>query len=222
MRVVASCLVVAVCAACGQTGPVQRTGASSDSSAQRTQPTQVHPANIDRAQVDLPEGYEIADLTGRTAPLALWGFGPEWVSDPSQCGALAEPAREGATVRGWSGSGLGGIVYTAVADAGAGLDPGLVGECGSWSLSAGHTSGAVTLVAAPTVDGAATLGMSSETTTRVEGGTETRSHADTFIAYLGDYVAYVTVVTDPGAVRPVLDAKFAAGLLTETVSALRG
>ena len=90
----------------------------------------------------------------------------------------------------------------AVADARVDLDPALVGECGTWSLSAGHTSGAVNLVAAPTVDGAATLGMSSDATTRVEGGTETRSHADTFIAYLGEYVTYVTVVTDPGAVGP--------------------
>jgi hypothetical protein len=182
----------------------------------------VHPANVDRVQGDLPDGYEVANLTGRTAPLALWGFGPEWVSEPPQCGVLAQPAGEDATVRGWSASGLGGIVYAAVADARQGLDPGLVGACGSWALSAGHTSGTVTLVDAPTVDGAATLGMSSDAVTRVEGGTETRSHADTFIAYLGDYVAYVTVVTDPGAAGPGLDAEFAAGLLTKTVSALRG
>ncbi len=137
------------------------------------------------------------------------------------CGALAVPAGDDA-FRGWSGSGLGGIVYVAVAEARVELDPALVGECGSWTLSAGHTSGVVNLVAAPTIDGATTLGMASDATTRVEGGTETRSHADTFIAYLGDYVTYVTVVTDPGAVGPLLDAEFAAGLLTKTVSALRG
>jgi hypothetical protein len=219
VRVFASCLVLALCAACGQTDQAHRAGAPSESSVQSTH---VNPANIDRVQVDLPEGYEVAGLTGRTAPLALWGFGPEWVSEPRQCGALAEPAGEDATVRGWSASSLGGIVYAAVAEAREGLDPGLVGECGTWTLSAGHTSGAVTLVAAPTVDGAATLGMSSDAATSVEGGTETRSHAYTFVAYLRDYVAYVTIVTDPGGAGPGLDADFAAGLLTKTVSALRG
>lgn len=205
--------------ACGHAAPPDRAGTSPNPGAR---PTLVHPANVGRIKGDVPEGYETADLTGRAAPLALWGFGPDWASDPAQCGALAVPAGEDANVRGWSGSGLGGIVYVAVAEARVGLDPGLVGECGTWTLSAGHTSGAVTLVAAPTVDDAATLGMSSDATTRVEGGTETRSHADTFIAYLGEYVVYVTVVTDPGAIGPPLDAAFAAGLLSTTVSALRG
>ena len=182
----------------------------------------MNPTNVSRVQGDLPEGYETADLAGRTAPLALWGFGPDWSSDPPQCGALAAPAGDDAAVRGWSGSGLGGIVYVAVADARVELDPTLVGECGTWSLTAGHTSAVVKLDAAPTIEHAATLGMSSDATTRVEGGTETRSHADTFTAYLGDYVTYVTVVTDPGAVGPLLDAEFAAALLTKTVSALRG
>ena len=65
-------------------------------------------------------------------------------------------------------------------------------------------------------------GLSTATTTVVEGGTETRSHADTFIAYLGDYVAFVTVVTDPGSPDPALGQDFAAELLVKTVSALRG
>ena len=34
--------------------------------------------------------------------------------------------------------------------------------------------------------------------TIVEGGTETDLHATTTTAYLGEYVAFVTVVTDPG------------------------
>jgi uncharacterized protein DUF5642 len=187
-----------------------------------TQSTEVRPANVDRVKGELPKGYEFGALAGRSDPLAVWGFGPDWVSDPPQCGALAAPAGEGAPVRGWSGSGPGGIVYAVVADAAVGLDPGVVDECGTWSLSSGHASGAVALVAAPTVDGAPTIGMSADTTTHVEGGTETRSHADTFIAYLGDHVAYVTVVTDPGAAGPPLDAQFAAGLLAKTVSALRG
>lgn len=208
-----------MCAACGQPGAGEPAGASSESAGQSTT---VNPANIGRIQGELPKGYEFADLSGRTTPVELWGFGPDGVSDPPQCEVLAAPTGQGATVRGWSGSGPGGIVYAVVADATVGLDPAIVGECGSWSLTAGHTSGTVSLIAAPAVDGAATLGMSSEATTRVEGGTETRSHADTFTAYLGDYVTYVVVVTDPGGAGPALDTEFAAGLLTKTVSALRG
>lgn len=185
-------------------------------------PTEVQPVNIARVQGDLPAGYEFAGLTGRTAPLALWGFGPDWVSDPPQCGALGVPAGEDARVVGWSGSGPGGIVYAAVAEARVDLDGALVDGCGNWSVTAGHTNGTVLLVAAPPIEGVATLGMSSDATTRVEGGTETHSHADTFTAYLGDYVTYVTVVTDPGTAGPRLDADFAAGLLTKTVTALRG
>jgi hypothetical protein len=56
----------------------------------------------------------------------------------------------------------------------------------------------------------------------VEGGTETTSTASTFSAYLGDYAALITVVTDPGSPNPPLGQDFAADLLVETVSALRG
>ena len=89
-------------------------------------------------------------------------------------------------------------------------------------MSAGHTSGTVAFAAAPAIDGAATVGLSTTTTTVVEGGTETHSHADTFTAYLGDYVAFVTVVSDPGSPNPPLGQDFAADLLVKTVSALRG
>jgi hypothetical protein len=89
-------------------------------------------------------------------------------------------------------------------------------------VSAGRTSAGVTLVAAPTIEDAATVGLSTTATTAVEGGTETHSHADTFTAYLGDYVASVTVVTDPGSPNPALGQDFAAELLVKTVSALRG
>jgi hypothetical protein len=66
-------------------------------------------------------------------------------------------------------------------------------------MSAGHTTGVVTLVGAPAIEGAATVGMVTGSTNTVEGGVETHSHAETFTAYLGDHVAYVAVVTDPGA-----------------------
>jgi hypothetical protein len=58
--------------------------------------------------------------------------------------------------------------------------------------------------------------------TVVEGGTETQSHARTFIADLDDHRCTVTVITDPGSPNPTLDAGFAADLLVKTVSALRG
>ncbi len=160
-------------------------------------------ADVARVRGDVPSGYEIADLVGRTAPLAFWGFGPQWTADPPQCGVLADPSVDGATVRGWSASGPGGIVYV-VAAAGplGGPDAAVIGDCGSSTFSAGHTSATVTTVEAPSIDAATTLGTRTETTTVVEGGTETHSHADTFTAYLDGYVAYVTVVTDPGSSGP--------------------
>ena len=100
--------------------------------------------------------------------------------------------------------------------------PAIFAECDSTTLTAGHTSGTVATVEAPAIDGASTVGIRTDTTTVVEGGTETHSHADTFTAYLDEYVAYVTVVTDPGSSAQALDADFAAALLVKTVSALRG
>ena len=139
--------------------------------------------------------------------------------------ALADPVTDGAVTRGWSASGGGGIVNAVVTGspgAPVGLDHALIAECAQWNLSAGHTSGDVTFTAAPGIDGVGTVGLSTAITTVVEGGTETRAHADTFIAYLGDYVAFVTVVTDPGSPNPPLGQDFAAELLVKTVSALRG
>jgi Domain of unknown function (DUF5642) len=185
----------------------------------------VNPARVDRVRGELPDGYEVADFTGPAAPAALWGLRPGWTAEPEPCARLGDPVVGAATTRGWSGSGPGGIVHVVVAGsppAQTDLDPALITECGQWTLSAGHTSGTVTLVAAPAVDGAATLGMTTATTTVVEGGTETHSRADTVTAYLGDYVAFVTVVTDPGSPNPPLGQDFAAALLVKTVSALRG
>jgi hypothetical protein len=64
--------------------------------------------------------------------------------------------------------------------------------------------------------------MATAATTVVEGGTETHSSADTFVAYLTDHVVYVTVVTDPGSSAPALGAPFAADLLVKTVATIRG
>jgi hypothetical protein len=220
VRVFAACAAAALCAACGASDAPPPTAGSPEPS---SRPSAINLADVARVRGDLPAGYEIADLVGRAAPLAFWGFGPQWVADPPQCGALSDPPVDGATIRGWSGSGPGGIVYVVAAVAGGTVvDPVVLGECGTSTLTAGHTSGTVTTVDAPAIDAATTLGLRTETTIVVEGGTETHSHADTFTAYFEGYTAYVTVVTDPGSSGPVLDADFAAALLVKTVAALRG
>ena len=217
MRWFALLAALSLCvAACGDSPSSAPSTASSGSS------TQVNPARIERVRTELPSGYEVAGLSGRAAPVAFWGLGPDWIADPQRCGALADPAAGEAATRGWSASGAGGIVYAVVAASAAALDPSLIDECGQWTVSAGRTSGSVTLVAAPAIDGAATVGLSTTATTSVEGGTETHSHAETFTAYLSGYVVVVTVVTDPGSPNPALGQDFAAELLVKTVSALRG
>lgn len=203
-------------AACGRLpSPAPSTTPSASS-------TQVNPARIERVRGDLPAGYEVTALSGRAAPVLFWGFGPGWTADPTRCGALADPAADASTTRGWSASGAGGIVYAVVAGTRTDLDPSVVAECGEWTVSAGRTSGSVTSLAAPAIDGASTVGMAVATTTVVEGGTETHSHADSFTGYLGDHVVMITVVTDPGSPNHPLGQEFAAELLVKTVSALRG
>jgi hypothetical protein len=216
VRVFASCLVLTLCAACGQSATP--TPESADSTAARA----INPAHISRARTELPAGYEVGDLAGRSSPIAFWGLAPQWTADPAQCGALGQPAAPDAPVSGWSASGPGGIVYAVVADSSARLDSAVTDACGAWTVSAGHTGVRVALVGAPAVDGAATVGMSTDATTVVEGGTETHSRADTFSAYLEGHVVSVTVVTDPGATGAALPADFAATLLVASVAALRG
>jgi len=89
-------------------------------------------------------------------------------------------------------------------------------------VMSGNTTGTVNLIDAPAIDGATTVGMDTGAVTVVEGGTETASAAYTFSAYFADYLAFVTVVTDPGSPNPPLGQKFAADLLVKTVTALRG
>ncbi|MEU0494643.1 DUF5642 family protein [Mycobacterium sp. NPDC006124] len=176
---------------------------------------------MERVRADLPTDYEFTPLPARAEPVALWGLGAQWVADPPSCAGLGNPAA-GSSLRGWSASGPSGIVYAVVADASPILDETLVDACGTWQVSAGHTSGVVGVVSAPVVDGAPTLGLSADVTTTVEGGTETHSHAETYLAYLGQHVAYVTVVTDPGSSAPPIAPGFAADLLVKTVAAIRG
>lgn len=180
---------------------------------------------IGRVRGDLPAGFETADIVGPASPAAFWGFGPGWVAEPAQCGALAGPPTDDATTTGWSGSGPGGIVHAVVTgspESPVGLDPALPAECGQWTVASGNTTGTVNLVDAPAIEGATTVGMDTAAETVVEGGTRTTSAARTYSAYLDDYLVFVTVVTDPGAPNPPLGQEFGADLLVKTVSALRG
>ncbi|MGV0779328.1 DUF5642 family protein [Mycolicibacterium sp. XJ775] len=234
MRLFAVPTVLLVCTltggvACGPRPAPQPTSTSSSPQTTGGAAT-VNPARIDRVRQELPSGYEVVAIDPRATPVSLWGFGPDWTAAPARCAAAAAPDTEPG--RGWSASGPGGIVYAAVAKEKAGHpgadapDPDAEGTCEQWSVSGGHSTGTVTPVAAPVIEGAVTAGMSTAVTTVVEGGTETRSHADTFTADLhsegADYHVFITVVTDPGSPNPALDTAFTSDLLVKSVSALRG
>jgi hypothetical protein len=216
-------LLVATCvmAACGQSGSPPEPSPT----ASPTGDSQVNPARISRVRGDLPAGYEVADIGGPASPVGFWGFKPGWVTEPAQCGVLAGPVTDDATTKGWSGSGPGGIVHAAVTGSPTSpvaFDSAVLADCGQWTVISGNTTGTVSLIDAPAIDGATTVGMDAQANTVVEGGTETASAAYTFSAYFGDYLAFVTVVTDPGSPNPALSQEFAADLLVKTVSALRG
>jgi hypothetical protein len=171
----------------------------------------------------MPPGYELADVAGPSAPAGFWGLSDGWTSEPPQCSALVGPGPgNSAPGQGVSASGGGGIVYAVVAPAPVAVDDAVVADCGQWTMASGHATADAGLVDAPRIDGAQTLGISTATTTVVESGTETDSHAATFSAYLDGYVVFVTLVTDPGLPPPPLEPQFAADLLVKTVSALRG
>ena len=202
----------------------------------------VEPARIDRARHALPPGYEVAPYTGAPTPLAVWGLAGPVEAQPAQCVELAAPPVRPDSAQGWSASGPGGIIYAVVAAAAptapvadapaapaapvtdtptAPAVPVEAAACQSWAATAGHTSATVRELPAPALEAAHTVGMATAATTVVEGGTETRADADTFVARLGQFVCFVALVTDPGSAYPRLDAAFAADLVVETVSALR-
>jgi hypothetical protein len=211
----------AIVAGCGHAG-VPATPSASPSTAAKSQ---VNAANISRVRGDLPAGYEVADLRGPASPAAFWGLGPGWVTEPPQCGLLAGPPTDDATSKGWSASGPGGIVHAVVTGSPASpvtVDPAVLADCGHWTVTSGNTTGTVNLIDAPAIEGATTVGMDTTAKTVVEGGMETTSAVYTFSAYLGDYLAFVTVVSDPGSPNPPLGREFAADLLVKTVTALRG
>jgi hypothetical protein len=209
-------MLCVLCTACGSPGRPEPTGPVSSAPGDG-----VHPANIMRVRSELPEGYEVADLTGPASPVAFWGFGAGWSAEPVRCGALGDPAQGNPQVRGWSASGPGGIVYAVVADEVTELDATVGGDCARWTVTSGHTSGTVATIQGPDIEAATTVGMSVDTITVVEGGSETRSTADTFVAHLAEHVVHVTVVGDPGSTTQALGPEFASQLLSSAVSALR-
>jgi hypothetical protein len=216
MRRYAICLGASLVVGCGGAEPAApaTTSATGSSAA-------VNPAAVARVRTELPPGYEVGNLTDHAAPASFWGLPPNWTADPAHCAALADPGA-GTPMRGWSASGPGGIVYALVAGPGA-ASPGASDECTTWTVAGGRTTAVVTAVEPPAITDTPTVAMSTVATTVVEGGTETRSHADTVTAYLDSgFVASVTVVTDPGSDVAVLGPDVAARLLAHTVSAVRG
>ncbi|AKS32715.1 DUF5642 family protein [Mycolicibacterium goodii] len=212
---VAMCIAVApVIAACGEQAPPSASSVTTTGGVVGP----VNPARIDRVRYDLPPGYEFGGVDGRADPVSQWGFAAGWVAEPPQCGAAAVGAVDLASVRGWTGSGPGGIVYATVGNSVANT----VAECAQWTVTGGHSTATVTRLDAPAIEGARTTGMSANVVTVVEGGTETQAHADTFTAELDNHRCTVTVITDPGSPSAALDTAFAAELLVKTVSALRG
>ncbi len=186
----------------------------------------VDPGNIRRVRRELPPGYEAAPVADVTAPPDIWGLGGAGVAIPPRCAALADPAGgHGRRAQGISGSGEGGTVYAVVVAAPTGpvaLDHSLVAQCRQWRMTGRRASAHIQLVDAPHIDAAETLGMSVEIVTSVEGGNEIASQASTFTAYLGDYYAFTTLISDPGSPHAALTPEFAADLLVKTVSAVRG
>ena len=219
MRLIAACALALMVAACSEPATPPRSP-EPEPSATHT----VNPARIDRARDAMPDGYEVTGYAGAPVPFGAWGFRDSTQADPVQCAALGAPSVAAETARGWSASGPGGIVYAVVAEATPpqGPDPVVLDECRQWTVTSGHTSGTVTAQPGPDIDAAQTVAMRTALTTIVEGGTETHTHADTAVAYLGTYLCFVVVVTDPGSPHPTLGAEFASDLLAETVSTLRG
>ncbi|MBS4729162.1 DUF5642 family protein [Mycobacterium sp. SM1] len=186
----------------------------------------LNPANIVKVAGALPRGYEVAKVTGISAPARLWGLTAASAARPPQCSVLADPARgRVGAARGVSGSGGGGVVDAVVVASPSGPvtpDPHVVTQCRQWAISGGHATARVHLIDPPHVDGVETLGMAADITTTAEGGAEILSHAYSFIAYLGDYYAFTTLIAEPGSADSPLAPQFAADLLVKTVSALRG
>jgi hypothetical protein len=213
----AALLLLAGCAHSSEPPPASPVNASA---------RHVDPGNIRRVRRELPPGYEVAPLVDVTAPPGIWGLGVAGSATPARCAALADPSGgHGQRAQGISGSGAGGTVYAVVVAAPTGpvaLDHSLIAQCRQWRMTGRRARAHIQLVDAPHIDAAETLGMTVEIVTSVEGGNEIASQASTFTAYLGDYYAFTTLISDPGSPHAALTQEFAADLLVKTVSAIRG
>jgi hypothetical protein len=220
MRLRVAAVVVLLLASCAHARQPAPTPSGS------TQARQVNPVNIRRMGRELPTGYEVTGISGVATPPRIWGLGGDGAVTPARCAALADPAGgHGQSAQGISGSGAGGIVYAVVVAVPTGpvaLDQSLVTQCRAWTMTSGRATARVHLVDPPRIDGAETCGMATDITTSVEGGNEIGSRANTFTAYLGDYYAFTTLISDPGSPHSPLTPQFAADLLVKTVSTLRG
>jgi hypothetical protein len=214
-------LVLLAAAACS--GPAHGPTATTPTTVRPVQAIDVNPDNIRRMRGEFPPGFEVTETQGEVSPAKFWGLRPGWSSEPPECGVLADPAGGGSSPpQGLAGSGDGGIIYVVVtaSASGAGPDPGTVEACGHWSMDSGRTT-AIVDAFDPAIDGVSTFGMITAIRTTVEGGDETDVRASTVTAYLGEYVAFVTVVTDPGAGPSPLPHDLAQRMLTQTVATLR-
>lgn len=220
MRRFAAWAILLLLAGCAQ--PAERPAAPSAGASAR----HVDPGNIRRVRRDLPPGYEVAPIADLASPQRIWGLAGAGAASPERCAQLADPAGgHGQRAQGISGSGAGGTVYAVVVPAASGtvaLDHAVVDQCRQWSMTDGRARARISIVDAPHIDSAETLGMAAKIATSVEGGNEIASQASTFTAYLGDYYAFTTLISDPGSPHPALTPQFAADLLVKTVSAVRG
>ncbi|OBK23108.1 hypothetical protein A5634_06055 [Mycobacterium asiaticum] len=183
----------------------------------------INPANIRRVGRELPPGYEVTNIARAPSPRAIWSLTADAAATPPQCMALADPAGgRDQPAQGVSGSGPGGILDAVVVPAGVALDANVVTACAHWDLTAGRTTAGIGLIDAPHIDGAQTVAMVADIRAAAESGSEIDSRAYTFVAYLGDHLAFTTLTTDPGSMLPALPPQFAADLLVKTVSTLRG
>jgi Domain of unknown function (DUF5642) len=212
-------LVVAACSA-----PAHSPSSTTRTTVSAAQVPHVSPDNIRRMRGSFPAGYEVADVDGAASPASYWGLPPGWSSDPQQCAALADPASGSPAADGLSGSGSAGIIYVVVAGSptAGGPDPGVVDACRHWSMDSGRTTAVVDQFDPPGIEGVPTVAMVAAVRTIVEGGNETDVRATTATAYLGSYVAFVTVVTDPGTGPAQLPPDLASTFLAQAVATLRG
>jgi len=212
-------LVAAACSA-----PAHNPPSTPQSTLPAGQVIHINPDNIVRMRGSFPAGFEVIDTVGEPSPAKYWGLQPGWSTQPPQCDALADPVKGSSTPKGLSGSGTGGIIYVVVADSQSarGPDSDTVDACPHWSMDSGRTTAVVDQFDGPAIDGVPTIGMLTAVRTIVEGGTETDLRAKTTMAYLGNYVAFVTVITDPGSGPSPLPPDLASTFLTKTVATLRG